>query len=359
MKKHYFILFLLVIVTFSYSQKGALPTHEGKGISKKLTELPQVVKPEKFVVIFDRVYIAEKTTVYMYRMKDYKFIKQFVEKGYGPGEIDNIEHFKAYPEFLSMELAGNKIMFFSLDGEFINELRTPQHIYRLSPFGKHFVGIKSNLDKKSPNRYYTLNILNQNFKSIDKLYRGGDFAIHTPKGKKKRVINFFYHNFLYDVYKDKIFAADTRKGFYIAVLNRKGKRLNEINKDYKKIKVPQALKDQTIDKYKELPGWLNLKARFQFAFPDYFPAIHRTAFRVTDDKIYAFTNDTKGETKNKKRELVVLDLKGKILKRIFLPVPGETAPDLTNKSYIHHDTYYYLLENKDKKIWELHAANLK
>lgn len=360
MKKLLIILLVLEALTFSYAEKRAAPAaHEGKGIAKKLAELPEVEKPEKFAVIFDRLYIAAKTTVYMYGMKDFKFMKQFVEKGYGPGEIDNIEHLKAYPEFLSMELAGNKIMFFSLDGEFIEEFKTPQHTYRLSPFGNKFVGIVSNLEKRSPNRYYTLNILNRNFKSIDRLYRGGDFAIQTKKGKKKKVIDLFSHNFLYDVYKDKFFVVDTRKGFYIVVLNKKGKRLHEINKDYKKIKIPQALKDQTMDIYKNHPGWSNLKAKFQFAFPDFFPAVHRTAFRVTDDKIYVFTNETRGEGKNKERELAVLDLKGKILKKIFLPVPGETAPDLRSKSYIHGHTYYYLLENEDRKVWALHAVELK
>lgn len=344
MKKILFILLLLAAVTFCYPEK--------------LAELPEVIKPGKIIVTGERVYIAAETTIFMYGMKDFKFLKQFVEKGEGPAEAKFIDFFKAYPDFLTLE-CGDKIMYFSLAGDYIKEKRVPKGTGLLSHFGKNFVGRKLSWEEETGNRYYTLNILDQNFKSIGRLYRGNYFGILNQKGKKKKILNFLSHHFFYHVYRDKIFVVDTRKGFYIVVFNSEGKQLYEINKGYKKIKVPQSFKDQTIDKFKKFPNWEDMKTRFKFAFLDYYPAVHFSSFRVADDKIYAFTYETRGEEKNKKRELVILDLKGKVLKRIFLPVPGETAPLLMNKSYIYKDMYYYLFENEDKEMWELHAVELK
>ena len=109
--------------------------------------------------------------------------------------------------------------------------------------------------------------------------------------------------------------------------------------------------------------WLNdyLKT-IHLVYPDHFPAIRDVISDPIQKKLYVKTYKKKDE----KEEYMVMDLKGKILKTIFLP---EVRPEpffeqlQGDKKYytIHNGTFYYLemkLNDEDEEEWEVHAVQL-
>jgi hypothetical protein len=90
-------------------------------------------------------------------------------------------------------------------------------------------------------------------------------------------------------------------------------------------------------------------------------------FIVADEKIYVLTYKKEKE----KSEFVILDLKGKLLKKVFLPfnqsdewfhyslakATSQASPHATFT--IKNGKLYQLIENEDKEIWELHITNIE
>ena len=71
------------------------------------------------------------------------------------------------------------------------------------------------------------------------------------------------------------------------------------------------------------------------------------------------------ERKENKEKHIIMDLKGNMLKTIFLPLPEE--PSYTSKALgrenrfwgIIKDKFYYLKLNENLDCWELHVADMK
>jgi len=142
------------------------------------------------------------------------------------------------------------------------------------------------------------------------------------------------------VYKDRIYIGDTRKGFYFAVFDSAGEKLYEVKKDHKPLKISEEQKAEMIRKDREKPGYEKWKNKINYLFPDYFPAYR--CIRIADDKMYFVTF----LSKNGKDETIVTDLKGNFL--------GKTVvlSELWLFS-ISRDKLYYLVENEDEDMWEL------
>ncbi|MCK5220612.1 MAG: hypothetical protein KAR14_03455, partial [Candidatus Aminicenantes bacterium] len=108
---------------------------------------------------------------------------------------------------------------------------------------------------------------------------------------------------------------------------------------------------------KEL-GWENFKKIVKFTNGDFLPVIQDMV--IDNGLIYAKTNTLK----DNKAEFIVLDLNGKIIKRIFLPAPIEM--DVVSKIFsrpvrfykIYNGKYYYLKENIDEEMWELYKVDI-
>ena len=105
--------------------------------------------------------------------------------------------------------------------------------------------------------------------------------------------------------------------------------------------------------------WETFKKKNKFLYPESFPAIRD--FVISDNRIYVQTY----KKQNNEEEYVIMDLKGNILKRVFLPnvqKPGfvERMMGIGIKYYsIQSEKLYYLFENKDAEDWELHVTDIK
>jgi hypothetical protein len=123
-----------------------------------------------------------------------------------------------------------------------------------------------------------------------------------------------------------VFVADTFKGFYISVFDGKGALLRTI--------------DRSAD-VEEVPG----RAR-----------LHQ--FCVSDGKIYATTyKKVDGKT-----QMIVLDLEGRILRRLYLPL-ASIRPQRGCLRYdlftVSHGKLYELVQNAGKRTWELVVTDLE
>ena len=55
--------------------------------ANKIVNLSQLARPAILVADYEKLYILEKTTIYIYSAKDYKLIKKFGREGEGPKEF--------------------------------------------------------------------------------------------------------------------------------------------------------------------------------------------------------------------------------------------------------------------------------
>ena len=340
MKKSIMFLIFLLAAAFIFADKLAV--------------LHEVIAPGHLVVDGNRFYITSTdTTVYVYSTVDFKFIKKFVKNGEGPGEaVNSSVILKNYQDFLTAEDFKRKIMFFSRDGDFIKEIKVPRKLFEISLMGENFLGKSEHIDSEKEIIYYNISLLDKKSDTIKILHKSKELKIFTSgKTQKKKIMRPLSGYFNYEIYNNHIYIADCQKGFSITVFDSEGNQLYEINRKYKKVKVPRTFIDNLMNKLKKTPVWERIKTRYHNVFPEYFPAIKR--FWVNNGRIYTLTNEKKEEGKKGKvqRELVVLDLKGKIIKRMFVPdVKGCT---------IDRNIFYYLFENEDKEVWELHAKEIK
>jgi hypothetical protein len=75
---------------------------------------------------------------------------------------------------------------------------------------------------------------------------------------------------------------------------------------------------------------------------------------VADKKIYIFTyNEKDGNV-----QCIVLDIKGKPLKKVFLPLINQN-PTLPYPFTICEGKFYQLNENASTETWELHVTEIK
>lgn len=156
-------------------------------------------------------------------------------------------------------------------------------------------------------------------------------------------------------YKDTLYAAPDAAKFAIEVYDKDGKKIKTISKEYKRKEISSEYKEKTLHWFKNDFNWKNLYQMFKdrITFRDYYPPI--AAVLVDNDKIYVFTYnfDKKGD-----RECIVMDIEGKDLKRVYLPVRENYGMDFKFPYTIYKDHFYILVEDLDEETWELHKVKL-
>ncbi|MGE5343133.1 MAG: hypothetical protein ACM3SY_16790 [Candidatus Omnitrophota bacterium] len=156
----------------------------------------------------------------------------------------------------------------------------------------------------------------------------------------------------FTVYDNKIFIWETTSGgCCVFIFDSNGNELNRIKLNLENQKISQAFKDKYIEYWKTFSkAWEYLNARCNVFFPEYFPYFQK--IEVNKGKIYIYTYNFKGN----EREVIITDLKGKVLKKIFVPLMYFiNGIDYT----IDDDNFYYVIENEESEEWELHMVNLK
>jgi len=338
---------------------------------QKIVPLPDLIQPYTMAVEKDRLFIRDEGSISIYALSDFSLIKKFGRQGQGPGEFhDSPFLIIATDEIFIGERTKN--IRFSLNGDFLAETKLPYSyigFYPLMPVGDNFVGFPmSRIDNSGLGQIG--NIYSSEFEKIREFYGNIPFRIPPPPlpprpGSKtapaviKEDFDVIRDYVSYEVSEDKIFVADTRKGFFIAVFDSQGQPLYEIDLPYKETKVPKQFEDAFYDRIRQSDHAEELFRRNNYLFRKVFPAL--VDFQINDGKIYV----TSSIHKENLYEIIVLDLKGGILKRSFslpskLYLRALHNNQMGTKVFAIHDNKIYSLDyNDEEDIYELHIHSLK
>jgi hypothetical protein len=137
----------------------------------------------------------------------------------------------------------------------------------------------------------------------------------------------------------------------VAVFDSKGKEINRVNLlEVDKIKMTEQYKKELMERAKRQPSYKMIESMYNIIFPEYFPGFYR--FAVDNGKVYFLTYLRKDD----KREMIIADLKSKKFKRTFVPWVENGVH--TNFSIVN-DKFYYIKENEEEEVWELHMETIK
>ncbi len=329
-RKLILVLLLLLFVSLVFAEKAAV--------------LPELLNPQIIDIDGNRMFITEGTTIYIYSLNDFKLQKKFGKTGEGPQEFNRYARIFVQPDQLIVKSSG-KVSFFTRQGDFIKETKvSPGTGIGFQAVGDRYVGRKSFMEENI--RYQSFNIYDSKFKKIKEIYRKED-DFQEGKG-----IKFLRKTFECKVYHNKIFIAG-KAGLDIDVFDKNGNHLYNIQHDIEQVKLTQTHKERILDFFKTNPRTKQVYEflKSQLKFPDYFPVVR--GLTVTDEKIYVPTFNQQ----ENKIEFLILDVKGKLLKRQFLQLHSK-QPIEPYPYTIHNGKLYQLLENLDEEEWELHVSKI-
>ena len=312
----------------------------------KIASLPGVYKPLRFTIDDNFLYIPDQNGLSVYSMKNFTFIQKIGSKGEGPGEFKRTPNAIILPDEIVL-FSWMKFSRFKKDGSLLMEKRVfPLSLNYIYPLGKHYVFENSLLNEEGC-WVNEINIVDQDLKKIKSLY-SNTRKRETSLGKS--VVRIKSPTASLQCNANNIFLADGIKGFVIEVFDYNGESVRVIEKDLPKIKIPESFKKKSVEDLlkKYSPGQREKIAKtITFDFPDYFPAVQD--FLVVGDHLYVKTY----ETGDSREAYIILDTKGNILKKIFLP-------ETHFRSWtVYNNKFYFLKDNEEEEEWELHCIDLK
>jgi hypothetical protein len=342
MKRWIFIILLLFILLTELGAARVIP-------------IPQHFKPFRIRVLGERIYISQGPEIFIYREKDMKLLHKFGKAGEGPKE------FKLFPEespdldILRDQIivtSLDKVTFFSAGGKFQREFRLIEggrrQFFRLAGdklLAEHRARGKNVL-------YRALSLYDMAGEKIKEIFRYKHFA---RRGKQYNPINRgVYLPNLY-VAEGNIFLGGALYSGLLHVFDIHGKPLYTIKPGLEKVPFTKKDKQGWIDSFMSNSEYQKIYERIKhrFKYPNNFPFWQD--FVVTGGKIYIQTY--KRDKKDRSNECYILTLKGKLIKRVWLPLAENF--DFSPSPYtIHNGKLYQVLDNEDKEEWELHITKI-
>ncbi len=326
--------------------------------SETIGVLPIVLEPDMIRVQDGEMFVVEKAGIFIFNLEDLKLKKYFGRMGEGPKEFKNSLNFsntvRVYPDHLLVESA-DKISRFTRKGEFIDMQKKLPRAYKVVPVGDHFVILHLQYGDKVAN--LTLSLCDAAMKPVKEIYR-------QPFSQKVgRVLECIPDALHFCVYQDNIFVEKSPEGFVVDVYDAKGEKLRRIQHNMEPVAVGEAHKKQALDIMKNDPvakigGWEKFEKMYTFDFPVTLPAIKNIS--ASGDRLYVQTYVVdKGNY-----QFLVLDLEGKILKTVFLPVGVPMRymyqiAGVEEKYYsIHNGKIYYIDEDDEKDEYVIRVETI-
>ena len=283
------------------------------GQSPRVITLPEL---EASVVVraeHGRVYIQDKKDIAVYSFDDGRFLRRIGRPGQGPGEFTMLGGFTVLSDrVVVIDIA--KTLFFTVEGEYLGQMSPParSRSYPFLPVGKNLVGFP--LERREDGSMLPPMgvIYDQAGKPVKRFIEVPDILPPPPPPPRSSLpsgvedVLMVRDYFDYAVRDNKIFVADSTKGLSISVFDETGTLLYEIRHVLDKVKVSKEYRD-FVTKGRPDRYWATHKP----VFPEYFPAFG--AFKIDGGRIYAVT----AAKKDGRHEVIIMDLKGKILERGF------------------------------------------
>ena len=330
---------------------------------EKIADLPGLDHPASMTIRDSILYVCDRESIHVFQLEPFRFIQKFGRRGEGPGEFNSPPHLAAFSDHLFVNTMG-KIMKFSKKGEFLEQTKIPftyfYVYYPLLQAGRNYVGLPFRRIEDTTTFIHTVNVYDSQLKMIKEIYQGISPRLLPPPRPGTKIVKVDFE-VIPDcmevaVQDNKIFVGDTRRGFHIAVFSSTGEHLYDIEKDYRKVKVPDEFKKEFWEEVQSSERWEQLKQQFNYKIRDHYPAFY--SMQIQQKKIYVTTYDRKDSL----YETVILDLEGNILKRGFsFPLDPEFRVltgivSFSNQYVIYDDKVHYIILNDDSMVYELHAC---
>jgi hypothetical protein len=323
---------------------AGLALSAGTASAELVAKLPQVMNPFFLTIADGRMYIVENDVavhIFMLDAKGVSFVKTFGREGQGPGEFDFVYMIRPFKDHLDIP-GSHKLARFSLEGDYISEVAITVGgfkgaFYRL---GDGYVVRDFNFDEKGSTT--TIRLYDQNFKLVKEIGA-------RPSSDGLTKINLVADYYAPRVAGDKLYVIDTAQDCVVTVYDRNGVQEKEVRLPLAPVKMTAALKEAIIKPVKEDLGrmtrWEDYEKRL--FFPDQTPGLDY--FEVVEGKFVARTYKFRED----KVEFAIFDQQGRELRRLDLPFTGRLSNGILFCFY--QGRYYYLRENPDEEIWELHV----
>lgn len=331
----------------------------GIGLSaEKIGNLDGVNSPYSLVIDGNELFFADDFAVHIYSLDPFRFKTKFGNKGEKPGEFQARLTLHVFPDRIEVS-DWTKLSRFTRDGRLIREKIysslegfDPNSETQLIPLLSGYVQIIMN---HALNRQY-LSLLDSEFKTIRELSEGlFDWNMVFKGMPYFRVLTFRLD---VRVLADRIFISDNSRGFRISVFDNQGNLMRIIDKDNEIEKFPvddrfkQKAMAQLLAGQPQLAKMVREKG---FEFYKYFPPI--ADLRVDGGKIYAVTY----KEGDGRREVIILDKKGRILKRTMVPFRSMRyyrGPAERDHFVIHNGILYELAQD-ESGVWGLFATEIQ
>ena len=200
-----------------------------------------------------------------------RFVKSFVRRGQGPGEIEwgGSVKFIGDNELMIRDPGKTKFSIYNTEGKFLRDELQKSHIYvdKIFSNGKYLVSWQDN-SMSLENFINHLGLCESDFENIKEIYTYSFPNVMVAK-KVYAPGNFW----ITGTSKDHIFIGDGELGYEILVFNLEGNMIRKIRKEYARVELSEEYKRNFFERRKKSPildkyELLKHFPPFQFFFTD-------------------------------------------------------------------------------------------
>ena len=278
--------------------------------------------------------------------KNGKHVRSFGRKGQGPGEIGLPFYLGIYQgnKVVVHDQGNGKLIFYSREGELLKEV----------PMGKHRFIRRFKVD--SEGSFYAISRTPDEAKitfevmkfspSFDPL---GTFASVEVKRAPQVAPAFLPAQFIQLTRDERLVWIDFLK-YELALMNKEGKTLRRIIKDWDPVKITEAQEERLI-----LQTWgdQGIRPGYKFDVPKHFPPA-QTFYLDDEDRIYVRTYDYIIKGGDQLDRYDVFDAEGRYIAKFYHPRPETFQAIRKNKLYVRveEEVYGADLLRSYSMIWE-------
>ncbi|UCC39500.1 MAG: 6-bladed beta-propeller [Candidatus Aminicenantes bacterium] len=328
MKKMIYLLFIISLSVYCGSKEATVEKIIEDGVEVVLNhiepykikgELSNLILEEEFVLDTEKDEMAElgitdmrgfdvnsEGDIYLFNSplrkgdmvykfdREGNFIKSFLQRGQGPGEVQFPSHQRiTHQDNLPiLDVRQRKLCIFDKDGELLEETRLASDI-RIAGGSKclplengNYLIRKLSIDPSFENYYLVLSLYNSEFEEIKELDK-----YHIPNWEKAHKVDMMFQISLWAVSDGNIYVGNEKKGYEIRVYDLEGNLLRKIRKEYEPVDYPEEEKKAILDEEEGTPGEQEIKKKL--VFPEHYPPIQHL-FLDDEGRLFVMTYE-KGE----------------------------------------------------------------
>ncbi len=340
MKKVYWIILLICLSMSAWGWNSML--------------LEGLIRPSILIVHQDRIFVLDQTTVFIFRLEDGRLIRKFGKAGEGPGEFKYLGN-NGRPLSMSFQKnrlavnSVNRITWFSQDGVYEGERNLPVDML-LFEIGEQYIGVGPINDEKEQSQKIGFRFYDRNIRPGSLIYRS-ELDVGNPSKLMIPADSFAYN----PVYRNRIYINTDPEEFVIDVFDSDGKKLYQIAREAERIPVDEEYRKMTLHFFEVHPRWKRMAEMLKriTVFRDYFPRIRD--LHLASERIHVFTYRRNGDD----WEMLVLDLKGNPLARLWVPLSEYEPFSLYPLLYsVSGNSLYSLVEEDDEEGWQIRRTEI-